>query len=60
MAMACDITIAAESAVFGEPEVRQSSGPPMLLAPWIMGAKRAKEMLLTGNVVGAREARNME
>ena len=48
MAMSCDITIAAESAVFGEPEVRQASGPPMLLAPWIMGSKRAKEMLLPG------------
>ena len=56
MAMACDITIAAESAVFGEPEVRQASGPPMLLAPWIMGPKRAKEMLLTGNMVSARTA----
>ncbi|MGA2989507.1 MAG: enoyl-CoA hydratase-related protein [Candidatus Korobacteraceae bacterium] len=56
MAMACDITIAAESAVFGEPEVRLASGPPMLLAPWLMGPKRAKEMLLTGNVVSARTA----
>ena len=56
MAMSCDITIAAQSAVFGEPEVRQSSGPPMLLAPWIMGTKRAKEMLLTGNMVSAELA----
>ena len=56
MAMSCDITIAAQSAVFGEPEVRQVSGPPMLLAPWIMGAKRAKEMLLTGNMVNAETA----
>ncbi len=56
MAMSCDITIAAESAVFGEPEVRQGSGPPMLLAPWIMGPKRAKEMLLTGNMVDAKTA----
>ncbi|MCE5336435.1 MAG: enoyl-CoA hydratase/isomerase family protein [Desulfobacteraceae bacterium] len=56
MAMSCDITIAAQSAVFGEPEVRQVSGPPMLLAPWIMGSKRAKEMLLTGNMVSAEIA----
>lgn len=56
LAMSCDITIAAASAVFGEPEVRQSSGPPMLLAPWIMGPKRAKEMLLTGNMVSAEVA----
>jgi enoyl-CoA hydratase len=56
MAMACDITIAGESAVFGEPEGRQGSGPPMLLAPWIMGPKRAKEMLLTGNMVNAKMA----
>jgi enoyl-CoA hydratase len=56
MAMACDITIAAQSAVFGEPEIRQSSGPPMLLTPWIMGVKRAKEMLFTGNMVSAEVA----
>jgi enoyl-CoA hydratase len=56
MAMACDITIAAESAVFGEPELRQSSGPPVLLAPYVMGPKRAKEMLLTGNMVSAKVA----
>ncbi len=56
LAMSCDITIAAKSAVFGEPEVRQVSGPPMLLAPWIMGPKRAKEMLLTGNMVSAEVA----
>jgi enoyl-CoA hydratase/carnithine racemase len=56
MAMVCDITIAAESAVFGEPELRQSSGPPVIMAPYIMGPKRAKEMLLTGNMVSARVA----
>lgn len=56
MAMACDITIAAESAVFGEPEVRLSSGPPMIMAPFVMGLKRSKEMLLTGNMVSAAVA----
>ena len=42
--------------VFGEPELRQSSGPPVLLAPYVMGPKRAKEMLLTGNMVSAKVA----
>ena len=54
--MACDITIAAESATFGEPEVRQSSGPPILTTPWVVGLKKAKELMFTGKRISAREA----
>lgn len=46
--LACDITIAGEGALFGEPEVRFGSGIVALLLPWITGAKAAKEILLTG------------
>lgn len=49
LALACDITIASEDAVFGEPEVRFGSGIVALIVPWIVGPKHAKDILLTGN-----------
>lgn len=49
LALACDITVAAEGTYFGEPEVRFGSGIVALLLPWITGPKQAKELLLTGN-----------
>ena len=49
LAMACDVAIAAEGAVFGEPEPKFGSGIVALLLPWIAGPKLAKEMLLFGN-----------
>ena len=49
IAMACDITIAAEGAMFGEPELRFGSVITALVMPWLVGPKRSKEMLLTGN-----------
>lgn len=48
VALACDVTIAGESALFGEPEVRFGSGIVALLLPWMTGPKQAKELLLTG------------
>jgi enoyl-CoA hydratase len=49
LAMACDITVAAEGTRFGEPELRFGSGIVALLMPWLSGPKKAKEFLLTGN-----------
>ena len=49
MAVACDITVAAEGCRFGEPEVRFGSGIVALILPWVIGPKRAKELLLTGS-----------
>lgn len=48
IALACDITIAAEDLRMGEPEVRFGSGVVALLLPWIVGAKAAREILLCG------------
>lgn len=56
LAMVCDITLASDRAVFGEPEVRHISAPPTLIMPWLVGPKRAKELLLTGDAVDARTA----
>lgn len=47
--LACDITVAAEGTLFGEPEVRFGSGIIAMMLPWITGPKQAKELLLTGN-----------
>jgi enoyl-CoA hydratase len=49
LALACDITVAAEGSRFGEPELRFGSGIVALLMPWFAGPKKAKEFLLTGN-----------
>ena len=48
LALACDITIAAKTTKFGEPEVRFGTGIVAMLLPWITGPKQAKEILLTG------------
>ncbi len=47
--MACDLAVASESTLFGEPEVRFGSGIVAMLAPYVIGPKQAKELLLTGN-----------
>ena len=49
LALACDVTIAAEGAMFGEPELRFGAGIVVLLLPWLTGPKQAKELLFTGN-----------
>lgn len=49
LAIACDIAIADETAIFGEPEVRFGSGIVAMILPWMVGPKHAKDMLLTGN-----------
>jgi len=48
VALACDMTVAAEGTMFGEPEVRFGTGIVAMLLPWITGPKQAKELLLTG------------
>jgi enoyl-CoA hydratase len=49
MAVACDITVAAEGTRLGEPELRFGSGIVALLLPWLTNPKKAKELILTGN-----------
>jgi enoyl-CoA hydratase len=56
MAMMCDITIAADDAVFGEPEIRFSNVGPALIMPFVVGFKRAREMLYVGDPIDARTA----
>src|SRR6266567_4346414 len=57
LALSCDMTIAAEDAVFGEPELKFGAGIVVMILPWLVGPKRAKEILLTGaDRIPAQEA----
>jgi enoyl-CoA hydratase len=48
LALACDITVAADDAFFGEPELKFGAGIVAMILPWIVGPKAAKEIILTG------------
>jgi enoyl-CoA hydratase len=48
LALCCDITIAAEDAIFGEPELKFGAGIVVMILPWLVGPKRAKEIILGG------------
>ena len=48
LALCCDITIAAEDAIFGEPELKFGAGIVVIMLPFLVGPKRAKEIILTG------------
>ena len=56
LAMMCCVTFASETAKFGEPEIRFSSSPPALIMPWLVGLKKARELLYTGDLIDAEEA----
>jgi len=56
LAMMCCITFASETAVFGEPEIRFANAPPAVIMPWIVGLKKARELLYTGDMIDAEEA----
>jgi enoyl-CoA hydratase len=56
LAMMCDLTIAADDAMFGEPEVRFSHIGPVMVMPWIIGLKRARELLYFGDMIDAETA----
>ncbi len=56
LAMMCCVTFASDSAQFGEPEIRFSTAPPMLVMPWTIGLKKSRELLYTGDTIDAEEA----
>ena len=55
---ACDIAIASERARFGQPEIKLGVFPPVaaVLLPQVIGDKRARELILTGELIEAAEA----
>ena len=55
---ACDIVIASDRARFGQPEIKLGVFPPVaaVLLPQVIGEKRARELILTGEIIDAVEA----
>ena len=56
LAMACDLIVASDDAQLGEPEIRFGSAPVTLLMPFVLGQKKTRELLFTGDLVSADEA----
>ncbi|MFN2577745.1 MAG: enoyl-CoA hydratase/isomerase family protein [Pyrinomonadaceae bacterium] len=55
---ACDFVIASDRARFGQPEIKLGVFPPVgtILLPRIIGEKKAREMILLGEIIDAEEA----
>ena len=61
LALACDLLVAADDAVFGTPEIDVGLWPYMITVPLLraMTPKQALELMMTGRRVGADEALRM-
>jgi enoyl-CoA hydratase/carnithine racemase len=46
--LACDIAVVADDAKFGYVDIRFGSGVVSMLLPWVVGVRKAKELLFTG------------
>jgi enoyl-CoA hydratase/carnithine racemase len=57
-AQMCDIRYCSAESSFGVVETRFSAGVVTLAMPWIIGA-RAREMIFSGDTIGAEEARQI-
>ena len=55
-AMMCDISIAADTAILGEPEIRFASIGSAVIMPWIIVHKRARKLLYLGDTISAERA----
>ena len=59
LAMACDMIVASESARFGQPEINVAlipAGGATQILPRLVGEKKAKELIFTGEFISADEA----
>ena len=58
LAACCDFVLASFQAAFGQPEIKVGTIPSLapLLLPQRIGLQRTMQMILTGNLVDAREA----
>jgi cyclohexa-1,5-dienecarbonyl-CoA hydratase len=58
LATFCDVVIASEDATFGQPEIKVGVFPPIAAIhyPRRVSVPRALSLLLTGEIIGAREA----
>jgi cyclohexa-1,5-dienecarbonyl-CoA hydratase len=57
----CDIVIASEKSKFGQPEIKVGVFPPVAVAvfPKLMWSKKALELILTGDVISAMDAKEL-
>ena len=57
----CDLVVASESAYFSDPvgHTLGAAATEVLIHPWVMGARKAKEMLFTGGKISAQEAKDI-
>lgn len=55
---ACDVVIASKQARFGQPEIKLAVFPPVaaILLPRTIGERKARELILTGELIDADEA----
>ena len=57
LACMCDLIVAADDAVFSNPVLRMTGAAvELLVEPWELGMRKAKEFLLTGDKIDAQEA----
>ncbi len=57
LACMCDLIVAADDARFSNPVLRMTgAGVELLVEPWELGMRKAKEFLLTGDKIDAAEA----
>lgn len=56
LATGCDLVYVAEDAQIGYPPVRSMSPPDNQFYPWLVGMRRAMEMMLTGDSISGLEA----
>lgn len=57
LACMCDLIVAADDAAFSNPVLRMTgAGVELLVEPWELGVRKAKEFLWTGDAIDAREA----
>ena len=61
LAIFCDLVIATEGAKFGQPEIKVGVFPPIAaqILPRIIGRKAAMELILSGRIFSAQEARQI-
>jgi cyclohexa-1,5-dienecarbonyl-CoA hydratase len=61
LASMCDLVVAADDAQFGQPEIKLGQLPPVgiILLPYLMGYRKAAELLLTGSSMGASQAQEL-
>lgn len=58
LASMCDLVVAAQDARFGQPEIKLGQFPPVgvVLLPYLIGYRKAAELVLTGVTVTASQA----